>query len=281
MWLLAAEDTALRHRGAERRRRRRGLRRLQLVRCGGRPAPRRRLGSAEGRRRWRGPAPGGSAAPQRVFGRAGRALAMLGAGDAASRFQRQRALFSPEDLRMLAGLASRGPRTASSPSPQPFAGRRARLCAGCAAPISALSRRWLDAEGRRHLDGAWARTARAAPGPSYRGASDSPCRTPCIATPTAASGCCVRCSPAICPGMTSCGRSRASACDGRLVRPGFRRNALGAFARAADRERPAVCGGHLHLLAEHRDGRRDHGERLFALVMLEEWLRGERRESAA
>ncbi len=33
------------------------------------------------------------------------------------------------------------------------------------------------------------------------------------------------------------------------------------------------------LLAEHRDGRRDHGERLFALVMLEEWLRGEGREA--
>ena len=35
------------------------------------------------------------------------------------------------------------------------------------------------------------------------------------------------------------------------------------------------------LLAEHRAGRRDHGERFFALLMLEEWLRAEGREATA
>ncbi len=40
---------------------------------------------------------------------------MLGAGDAASRFQRQRALFSPEDLRALRGPRLARPATAAEP----------------------------------------------------------------------------------------------------------------------------------------------------------------------
>ncbi len=102
----------------------------------------------------------------RVFGRAGRALAMLGARDSASRFQRQRAV-----------LLARGPAPAPWTGPHAVLDRlracrqrlspNVRLGPAPDAPRRSrhLSRRRPHAEGRRHFDGARARRLRAPTSP--------------------------------------------------------------------------------------------------------------------
>ncbi len=218
----------------------------------------------------------------RVFGRAGRALAMLGAGDAASRFQRQRALFSPEDLRML-----RGPRLArASNSFEPVAAAFRRTAG------SALRRMRRADLGTYLADGLMPKADVTSM------AHGLELRAPLLDHHIVRFGLSL---PDALHRDAHGGKRLLRALLARhlpghdFVRPkqGFSVPMAAWFGQGFDEmlsglsRGPLTAGGLLSaegistLLAEHRDGRRDHGERLFALVMLEEWLRGERRESAA
>ncbi len=212
----------------------------------------------------------------RVFGRAGRALAMLGAGDAASRFQRQRQLFSPEDLRTL-----RGPRLGK--------------------PVSAFEP---VATTYRRTSGSALRRMRRADLSTYL--ADG--LMPKADVTSMAHGLELR-APLLDHEVVRFGLSLPDALHRdehggkRLLRALLARYLPGHdFVRpkqgfsvpmaawlgdgfdarlSALAEGPLTTSGLLDaggvstLLAEHRAGRRDHGERLFALLMLEEWLRTE------
>jgi asparagine synthase (glutamine-hydrolysing) len=218
----------------------------------------------------------------RVFGRAGRALAMLGAGDAASRFQRQRALFSPEDLRLIRGPSLARPATPAEPVAAAYRRtsgsalrrmRRADLSTYLADGLMPKA----DVTSMAHglelraplLDHTIVRFGLALPDALHRDAHG---------------------------GKRLLRALLARYLPGHdFVRPkqGFSVPVSAWFGDGFDDRLSGLVQGPLTtsgllspdgvegLLAEHRAGRRDHGERLFALLMLEEWLRAEGREAAA
>ncbi len=212
----------------------------------------------------------------RALGRAGRALAMLSAGSDAERFQRQRALFSPEEMAVI-----RGPRLDG-------ARRQTSVAAGYAAASGSPLRLMRHADIVTYLaDGLMPKTDVTSM------AHGLEVRSPLLDQEVIRFGLSL---PDEFLRDAQGGKRLLRALLGRylpglsFVRPkqGFSapmgawlgsdyEQRLGALAVSRTLADTGLidAGGVAALTDEHRAGRRDHGDRLFALLMLEEWLQAE------